>query len=99
MAVIDGLGNMNVQLPGIFSGRKGQRGRPQHHAAHPPVKLTGKAGVAAQALLLARKGGGESTIWRMKPEYLWGWHIASWTGSSAKTWLLPKVRDRNVFAG
>ena len=55
VAVIDGLGNMRVALPGLFLWAEG---RPVGRDAslvtgEPPVKLTGRAGVAAQALLLA----------------------------------------------
>jgi hypothetical protein len=53
VAVIDGLGNMSVALPGMFLRAEGRRKapRPQHAGDQPPAKLTGKAGVAAQALL------------------------------------------------
>ena len=88
VAVIDGLGNMNVQLPGIFLRAEGQRGGPQHHAAHPPVKLTGKAGVAAQALLLA-------------PERRWGVHdLADEAGVSVGLAhrLLDRLERENVVA-
>ena len=53
VAVVDGLGNAHVELPGLLLHTEGQRGRrgdaprPQTHA-----RLAGKAGVAAQALLL-----------------------------------------------
>jgi hypothetical protein len=53
VAVVDGLGNAHVELPGLLlhtEGRRGRRGdapRPQRHA-----RLAGKGGVAAQALLL-----------------------------------------------
>ena len=55
VAVIDGLGNMRVALPGLFLWTEG---RPVGRDAgtvtgEPPVKLTGRAGVAAQALLCA----------------------------------------------
>jgi DNA-binding transcriptional regulator YhcF (GntR family) len=49
---IDGLQNAHVELPGLMfhiEGRKRQRGAP---GAVPPTRLKGKAGVAAQALLL-----------------------------------------------
>jgi len=52
VALIDAEGNMRVDLPGIFLWTEG---RPTHATrdkqSEPPVKLTGKAGVAAQALL------------------------------------------------
>lgn len=47
---IDGLQNAHIELPGLMfhiEGRKKQRGAPA-----PPTRLRGKAGVAAQALLL-----------------------------------------------
>jgi hypothetical protein len=49
---IDGLQNAHIELPGLMfhlEGRKGQRGAP---GPVPPTRLRGKAGVAAQALLL-----------------------------------------------
>lgn len=53
VAVIDGLGNMSVELPGLYLRASGRRAaeRASHAADQPPVKLAGKAGVAAQALL------------------------------------------------
>lgn len=53
VAVIDGLGNMRVELPGMFLWAEGRTpgaavGR---IPGQPPVRLTGRAGVAAQALL------------------------------------------------
>jgi hypothetical protein len=53
VAVVDGLGNAHVELPGLLLHTEGRRGRrsdaprPQIHA-----RLAGKGGVAAQALLL-----------------------------------------------
>ena len=53
VAVVDGLGNAHVELPGLLLHTEGQRARrgdtprPQTHA-----RLAGKGGVAAQALLL-----------------------------------------------
>jgi hypothetical protein len=56
VSVIDTVGNVRVKLPGLFlwsEGRPAPRRRdPQGEA---PVRLTGKAGVAAQALLRAPK--------------------------------------------
>lgn len=49
IGVIDGLGNAHVELPGLLLHREGRR-RPR--ADHSPARLRGKAGVAAQALLL-----------------------------------------------
>ncbi|MGA3215765.1 MAG: hypothetical protein ABSD97_08780 [Acidimicrobiales bacterium] len=52
VGVIDTQGNMRVELPGLFLWTEG---RPvpaaREDQKEPPVKLTGKAGVAAQALL------------------------------------------------
>ncbi|MCV7216227.1 hypothetical protein H7J51_13140 [Mycobacterium crocinum] len=52
VALIDGQGNMRVDLPGIFVWTER---RPPHAASEKtsesPVKLTGKAGIATQALL------------------------------------------------
>lgn len=52
VALIDARGNMRVELPGIFVWTEG---RPTTTTTEksplPPVKLTGKAGVAVQALL------------------------------------------------
>jgi hypothetical protein len=53
VAVMDAQGNVRVDLPGIFvwtEGRPIQATREKQD--EPPVKLTGKAGIAAQALLL-----------------------------------------------
>lgn len=52
VALIDGRGNMRVELPGIFVWTEGRpTGTTGEKSRLPPVKLTGKAGVAAQALL------------------------------------------------
>lgn len=53
VAVIDGLGNMRAELPGLFLRVDGKREPRTVRDApdQPPVKLTGKAGLAAQALL------------------------------------------------
>jgi hypothetical protein len=48
IAVIDGLGNAHIELPGLLFHLEGRRA-PQHAR---PARLTGKAGVIAQALLL-----------------------------------------------
>jgi len=53
VSVIDGLGNMRVQLPGLFLRAEGRQA-PKHlrpTTGQLPVKLTGKAGVAAVAIL------------------------------------------------
>lgn len=54
VAVIDTAGNIRVELPGLFLWTEGRHiATPARDTAvGPPVKLTGKAGVAAQALLL-----------------------------------------------
>lgn len=49
IAVIDGLGNAHIELPGLMFHIEG-RGRQQPHQG--PTRLRGKAGMAAQALLL-----------------------------------------------
>ena len=48
IAVIDGLGNAHIELPGLMFHIEGRR-RP---SGTRPTRLSGKAGVAAQALLL-----------------------------------------------
>jgi len=52
VGVIDGLGNAHLALPGLLFHLEGRRR--QHQAAGPvtPIRLRGKAGIAAQALLL-----------------------------------------------
>jgi hypothetical protein len=53
VAIIDAQGNMRVELPGLFVWTEGRpTSAPREKRYEPPVKLTGKAGVAAQALLL-----------------------------------------------
>jgi hypothetical protein len=51
IGVIDGLGNAHLELPGLLHHLQGRR--PRGDATAPPTRLSGKAGVAAQALLLA----------------------------------------------
>ncbi|OGR94006.1 MAG: hypothetical protein A2V88_16145 [Elusimicrobia bacterium RBG_16_66_12] len=52
IAVIDGLGNAHIELPGLLFHLEGQR-RPEQKAGDtPPTRLKGKAGVVAQVLLL-----------------------------------------------
>lgn len=48
IAVIDGLGNAHIELPGLLIHMEGRR---PHRQAR-PTRLAGKAGVIAQALLL-----------------------------------------------
>lgn len=52
IAVIDGLGNAHIELPGLLFHLEGRR-RPERPAGTiSPTRLKGKAGVVAQALLL-----------------------------------------------
>lgn len=52
IGVIDTQGNMRVALPGLFLWAEGRRPpETRRDKKQPPVRLTGKAGVAAQALL------------------------------------------------
>lgn len=51
VALIDGLGNAHIELPGLLFHLEGRR-RPQRPTAKTLPRLNGKAGVAAQALLL-----------------------------------------------
>lgn len=53
IGLIDAQGNIRIDLPGIFVWTEGRPAKPERHGDNvdPPVKLTGKAGVAAQALL------------------------------------------------
>jgi hypothetical protein len=57
IAVIDGLGNAHIELPGLLFHLEGRR--PRQHTR--PARLTGKAGVIAQALLL-----GPRRDWRVQ---------------------------------
>jgi IclR helix-turn-helix domain len=55
VAVVDGLGNAHVELPGLLLHLETRRGRrADGPRAQPPTRLTGKAGITAQALLLGR---------------------------------------------
>jgi hypothetical protein len=55
IAIVDGLGNAHIELPGLLFHLEGRR-RPRRVAGdRPPTRLSGKAGVAAQALLLDPK--------------------------------------------
>jgi hypothetical protein len=47
VAVIDGLGNAHIELPGLLFHIAGRPGRPRAR----PARLTGKAGLVAQAML------------------------------------------------
>ncbi|MEW6474373.1 MAG: helix-turn-helix domain-containing protein [Actinomycetota bacterium] len=54
VGLFDTAGNMRVRLPGLFIWTEGRREAPRHPGGpdEPPVKLTGKAGIAAEALLM-----------------------------------------------
>jgi hypothetical protein len=53
IAVIDGLGNAHIELPGLLFHLEGRRRLTRSSAAtSSPTRLSGKAGVVAQALLL-----------------------------------------------
>jgi hypothetical protein len=52
IAVIDGLGNAHIELPGLLFHVEGHRRRGPRPGDGPPTRLNGKAGVVAQALLL-----------------------------------------------
>lgn len=52
VGIVDGLGNAHLELPGLLIHVEGE-GRRRHEAkTQPPTRMTGRAGVAAQALLL-----------------------------------------------
>jgi hypothetical protein len=53
ISFVDGLGNAHVELPGLLLHLEGNR-RPRGgiRGTPPPTRLTGKAGIVAQALLL-----------------------------------------------
>jgi len=56
VSVIDTVGNVRVKLPGLFLWSEGRPApRRRDFPGESPVRLTGKAGVAAQALLRAPK--------------------------------------------
>lgn len=52
VAVVDGLGNAHIALPGLLLHVEGRRPRRLPATSGPPMRLSGKAAVAAQALLL-----------------------------------------------
>jgi hypothetical protein len=53
VAVVDGLGNAHLDFPGFFVHTEGERRRADARSRpQPRVRLAGKAGVTAQALLL-----------------------------------------------
>jgi hypothetical protein len=51
IGVVDGVGNVHMELPGLLVHLEGRPGR-RPPATAPPTRLRGKAGIAAQALLL-----------------------------------------------
>jgi hypothetical protein len=51
IGIVDGVGNAHVELPGLLVHLEGRPGR-RPPATAPPTRLRGKAGIAAQALLL-----------------------------------------------
>ncbi len=71
ISVAGGLGNAHIQVPGLLFHREGRRPRIQAR----PARLTGKAGAAAQALLLNPDAHGRSRTWRGWPGCRWvtGW--------------------------
>ena len=52
IAVIDGLGNAHIHLPGLLFHLEGRRRPRGAGATSPPTRLRGRAGIVAQALLL-----------------------------------------------
>jgi len=52
IAIIDGLGNVHIELPGLLVHLESRERPPSTAATSPPTRLRGKAGVVAQALLL-----------------------------------------------
>jgi hypothetical protein len=52
IAVVDGLGNAHIELPGLLYHLEGRRKPLKVGATAPPTRLRGKAGIVAQALLL-----------------------------------------------
>jgi len=52
VALVDGMGNADISLPGLLVAIDGTRTPTRTPTEHPPTRLRGKAGVAAQALLL-----------------------------------------------
>jgi hypothetical protein len=61
IAVIDGLGNAHIELPGLLFHLEGHRRPQKDTTTTPPTRLKGKAGVVAQALLLQPK-----RVWHVK---------------------------------
>lgn len=55
VALIDGLGNVHLELPGLLFHLEAKRPRARRTIEKLPARLSGKAGIAAQALLLDEK--------------------------------------------
>lgn len=55
IGVIDGVGNAHIELPGLLFHLEGHRRPERTDNDLPPTRLRGKAGIAAQALLLNPK--------------------------------------------
>jgi hypothetical protein len=55
VGIVDELGNAHIALPGLFFHIVGGRSPRRPKADGPPTRLSGKAGVAAQAILLHPK--------------------------------------------
>lgn len=55
IGVIDGSGNLHVELPGLLMHLEGRRRLDRNPTDLPPTRLRGKAGIATQALLLDPK--------------------------------------------
>jgi len=51
IAIVDGLGNAHIELPGLFFHLEGRRRPGRAETTAPPMRLRGKAAIVAQALL------------------------------------------------
>jgi hypothetical protein len=71
IGVIDALGNAHIELPGLLFHVEGRPRPKRSAAASPPTRLSGRAGVVAQALLLQPE-----REWRVR-------HLANEAGVSA----------------
>ena len=60
IAVVDGLGNAHIELPGLLLHLEGRKQSRRFATGRPPTRLSGKTGVAAQALLLESE-----RLWRV----------------------------------
>ena len=52
IAIVDGLGNAHIELPGLLFHLEGRRRPRKAGGTAPPMRLRGKAGIVAQTLLL-----------------------------------------------